>query len=80
MAKTALLVTYVPRTRVIVDVPNGMSIDQYLENDMIWSKISRIARNKMQKDLGDYLYGDNMEVEEDIEVPAKESEVLDVDP
>ena len=33
MAKVALLVSFEPRTRVAVDVPKGMSLDKWLENE-----------------------------------------------
>jgi len=80
MPKKAILVTYQPTTRLVVDVPEGMTLEQYLENIYNWSAISRIARHKMQEDLDNYLFGNNMSVEEDTEVPAKEDDEPDQDP
>lgn len=55
--KKAILVEFVVRTRIIVDVD---APDDY---------IVRTARDKIQYNIGDYLNGDNAEVEDDEEVP-----------
>lgn len=80
MQKKAILVTFQATTRLVIDIPKGITLEQYLENIYNWSAISRTARHKMQEDLGNYLFGDNMSVEEDTEVPAKEHDEPDKDP
>lgn len=80
MPKTAILVTFQATTRIVIDVPDDVTLKQYLDNRFNWSSVSRTARNKMQGDLGDYLCGDNMSVEEDTEILAAPIEAIDVDP
>lgn len=69
MAKTALLVEFIPRTRVIVDIPEGMSINEYLEKDENVNLVVRKARANMAIDLPNYLGEENSFVEEDLECP-----------
>lgn len=63
MAKTAYLYTFHPRTRVVAD-PN----DFRCEED-IYEYITVKAREQMEKDLANYLNGENGEYEEDEECP-----------
>ena len=69
MAKTALLVEFAPRTRVIVNVPDGMSVRQYLENGENFDNLVKQAREQMLWDIENYLDGDNVTWEEDTECP-----------
>ena len=63
MAKTAYLFTFHPTTRVVAD-PN----DFKNENDF-FNHLATKAREQMEKDLANYLYGENGEYEEDTECP-----------
>lgn len=72
MPKKAFLVEFAPRTRVIVDIPDD--VDPCEKTDGVpmdkWHEIVRAARDKMARDIGDYLYGDNVsEIIEDTECP-----------
>ena len=67
--KTAVLVDFNPRTRLIVDVPEGQDIDQYLADDENWAEIAKRARKVVLCDAENYLTGENMFVEEDEECP-----------
>ena len=70
MAKIALLVEFCPRTRILVDVPQGVSIDRWLENNDNYDKVVEQARDNMCQQIEGYLNGENMAWEEDIECPA----------
>ncbi len=63
MAKTAYLYTFHPRTRVVAD-PNDFRCEEDL-----YEYITIKAREQMEKDLADYLNGENGEYEEDEECP-----------
>ena len=78
MKKIALLVTFVPMTRLVLEVPDGMDEQDFIDNNT--DLIARAAREKMLKDAGDYLYGDNMEIRHDEEMPASPDEKADQDP
>lgn len=69
MAKVALLVDFVPRTRVVIDIPDNMTVEQYLENDDAYDALAQQARNQMCEGISDYLNGENMEWQEDTECP-----------
>lgn len=70
MAKVALLVEFAPRTRVVVDIPDGVSVDTFMENDENFSKVTKAAREQMlENGVQDYLSGENMWWEEDNECP-----------
>lgn len=74
MPKKAFLVEFAPRTRVIVDVPDGFDPDNVnfvRESDRIaYDAIIRAAREKITLDAANYLYGDNLsEIVEDVECP-----------
>ena len=70
MAKVALLVEFTPCTRVVVDIPEGVSVEEWLSNDENFGELSTKARNQMlENGIEDYLYGDNMSWEEDTECP-----------
>ena len=78
MAKTSFLVSFYPTTRLVLDVPDNKNVEDFIDYNL--DMFSRIARTKMLKDIGDYLYGDNMEVHIDEECPAEENELCDLDP
>ena len=70
MAKVALLVDFNPRTRVVVDIPEGMEVGEWLENSDNFDSVSKKAREQMlEGNIEDYLCGDNMYWEEDEECP-----------
>lgn len=70
--KKAILVTFVPTTRLVVDIPEGKTLDEWLNTHL--DEVSRAAREKMLECPEDYLYGDNIEIQEDTEVPAEADE------
>lgn len=67
--KTALLVDFYPRTRVVVDIPEGQTVEQYLENDENYDKLVKQARENMCEYIDEYLCGDNMMWDIDNECP-----------
>lgn len=67
--KTALLVDFYPRTRVVVDIPEGQTVEQYLENDENYDKLVKQARENMCEHIDEYLCGDNMMWDTDDECP-----------
>lgn len=69
MAKVALLVDFEPRTRVVVDIPKGMSVEKYLEDGNNFDNLVKQAREKMVSDISNYLCGDNCYWQEDSECP-----------
>ena len=65
--RVAFLVTSTPRTRVVVDVPAGCTLD----DDTVWRKAVEAALKKIREDVEGYLCPDNIaEVEPDMECPA----------
>ena len=78
MAKVAFLVSFWPMTRLVFDVPDEQDAEEFMSSNI--DMFSRTARAKMLKDIGDYLYGDNMEVVVDEEYPAEDNETCDIDP
>ena len=64
MAKTAYLYTFHPTTRVVAD-PNDFANEQEL-----FEHLTKLAREKMNNDLPNYLYGENGEYTEDTECPC----------
>lgn len=69
MSKTALLIDFCPRTRIVVDVPEGISTAEWLENQENWDNLAKTAREKMAEELPNYLNGENMEWDFDFECP-----------
>lgn len=63
MAKTAYLFTFHPTTRVVADP------DDFRCEEDFYDYITAKAREQMEKDLANYLLGDNGEYEEDTECP-----------
>jgi hypothetical protein len=71
--KKAYLVTFVTTTRVTVDVPEdfdvhncNLVVDEY---EKAWDSIVKEARENILENPENYLYGDNVEIEEDKECP-----------
>ena len=69
MAKVALLVDFEPRTRVVVDIPNGVSVEEWLEKQENFDAVAQKARDNMLEDINNYLMGENMYWQEDKECP-----------
>ena len=70
MAKVALLVDFNPRTRVVVDIPDNVEVDKWLEDDNNFGAVAKKAREQiLENRVEDYLCGENMYWEEDLECP-----------
>lgn len=69
MPKVAVLVEFCPRTRVVVAVPEGMTLEEYLKDDEVYDRLAFKARMRMKEELHNYLSGENMSWEEDKECP-----------
>lgn len=74
MPKKAFLVEFAPRTRVIVDVPDGFdpnNVNFVRESDKdAFDAIVRAARGKITLNVANYLDGDNLsEIVEDVDCP-----------
>lgn len=78
MAKKALLVSFEPTTRIVVEVPKEkMSSKDMIDYiDQNWDKITEVAMNRMKQNIDDYLCWENLVWEEDCECPANESEEI----
>ena len=63
MAKTAYLYTFHPRTRIVADP------DDFATEEELFEYLSKTAREKMDADLENYLFGENGEYEEYTECP-----------
>lgn len=69
MPKVAVLVEFCPRTRVVVAVPEGMTLEEYLKDNEVYDRLALKARMRMKEELHDYLSGENMSWEEDKGLP-----------
>lgn len=70
MGKVALLVDFNPRTRVVVDIPENVSVEKWLEDNDNFDLVAKTAREQMLENrVEDYLSGENMYWEEDMECP-----------
>ena len=70
MGKVALLVDFSPRTRVVVDIPENVSVEKWLEDNDNFDSVAKKAREQMLENrVEDYLSGENMYWEEDLECP-----------
>ena len=73
--KTAFLVDFNPRTRVVVEVPDNFSIDKSWEKMTeeehdAYDYIIQRAREQILMSAEEYLTGDNLsQIEEDTECP-----------
>ena len=76
MAKKALLITFEPTTRIVVDVPKEkmgtMELEKYIKDNL--ESIVETARERMLKNINDYLCWENLVWQEDYECPAEENE------
>ena len=68
--KHAFLVTLSATTRIIADVPNGDTIESFLEKDKNYLELVRVAREKISGNLEDYLAAENADIFPDDECPA----------
>ena len=70
MGKVALLVDFNPRTRVVVDIPDGMDTNEWIENPNNFDIVAKTARKQiLENQVEGYLSGENMYWEEDMECP-----------
>lgn len=71
MAKKALLVTFEPTTRIIIDIPDKemstVELMEYINEN--WETVVEAARDNMMKQIDEYLCWDNLTWREDIECP-----------
>ena len=78
MAKKAYLATFVTTTRVTVDVPESFDVHKcnlvVEEHEKARNSIVKEARENILENPECYLYGDNVEIEEDKECPYGEFE------
>lgn len=77
MAKVAVLASFQITKRMVIEVPDGMSLDEYLNTDG-FTKVSEAAAEQFKSDIGNYLIRDNFDAEEDWEIPAEENETPSV--
>lgn len=78
--KKAVIAEFTPMTRLVIEIPEGESLDQWLGKKENLRKVSRMARAKMAAAIGDYLCIDNLDVKEDIDFPAGDDEKPSNDP
>ena len=73
MMKKAYLVTFTTTTRVVVNIPEGFNPNNcnliIKEHEEAYDSIIREARENILENSDNYLFGDNAEIEEDIECP-----------
>ena len=73
MMKKAYLVTFTITTRVVVNIPEGFNPNNcnliIKEHEEAYDSIIREARENILENSDNYLFGDNAEIEEDIECP-----------
>ena len=78
--KKAVIAEFTPMTRLVIEIPEGESLEQWLKKEENLRKVSRMARAKMAAAIGDYLCIDNLDVKEDIDFPAGDDEKTSNDP
>lgn len=59
--KTAVIVTFIPRTRIVIDLPEGKTLDEFIEDTGNLDGVVQAAREKMDGELNGYLCGDSLE-------------------
>lgn len=69
MPKTAILACFTVRTRVIVDIPDNTTKDEFLNSDQCTDIVTQLARENILSFPAGYMCGDNLDFEEDIECP-----------
>lgn len=76
--KKAYLVTFTTTTRVVADIPDDFDVNDcnlvIAEHSNAYDAIIEAARDNILENPQVYLYGDNAEVEEDLEMPYEEGE------
>lgn len=78
MAKVAILASFEITKRMVIEVPDGMTLDQYLDTDDGFCKVFYAAADQFKSDIGNYLLPDNFNAVEDTEIPATENETPSV--
>lgn len=79
MPKLALLISFTPTTRLIVDVPEGKDVSEIENNPEMLDSIIAAAREKILRDAPNYLSGDNVTLfDEDHEVPYTDKDKVDL--
>lgn len=69
MPKTAILACFTVRTRVIVDIPDNTTKNEFLNSNQCTDIVTQLARKNILSFPEDYMCGDNIDFEEDIECP-----------
>lgn len=69
MPKTAILACFTVRTRVIVNIPDNTTIDEFLNSNQCTNIVTQLARENILSYPEDYMCVDNLDFEEDIECP-----------
>lgn len=68
--KKAFLVSFDVMTRVVIDVPEGASVEDIENDDKLFDQLVSQARDHVLEDPFNYLCGDNLsETQEDEECP-----------
>lgn len=68
--KQAFLVTISGTTRIVADIPDGETVDSFLDKDANYLELVRTAREKFSENLESYLAADNADIIPDMECPA----------
>ena len=79
--KKAILVTCTVTTRKIIDIPEGKTLEQTIQDGDwpgLFDSVSKSARETILQNPEGYLCAENMEFKEDTEVPAKPDEKPDL--
>lgn len=77
MEKIAILAHFEPMTRIVIEVPKNLSkkeFEKYILGNA--DSIVEVARNRMIKQINDYLSFENFVWEIDHECPAKDDEEI----
>ena len=77
MEKIAILAHFEPMTRMVIEVPENLSkkeFEKYILDNA--DSIVEVARNRMIKQINDYLSFENFVWEIDYECPAKDDEEI----
>lgn len=67
--KIAILATFSVRTRVVVDMPDDVEKEDFLDSQHCADAVSRKGRENILSEPENYLMSENLELEEDIECP-----------
>ena len=72
MKKVAILGDFLAMTRLVIEVPEGMDVDQYICDN--FDEVSKLAKKKIMKKLDEAFSSDNFDYHIDTECPAKKDE------